>query len=391
MYSMELTREQNYEIIRKIMESEGGMSEVLKMCLEILMKSERALHNEMYSDLSNGFRPRKLATHGKILELKVPRTRFNSFYPVILAILKEEEEEYKKLAFQLYSAGLTTDQIGDIFETVYGKNYSTSQVSRMFNHARDEVEEWRNRPLDNYYPICYIDATYVPTRRVDSVSKEAYFTVLGVKKDRTREVLGVYNNPTEGASIWEDIFEDIESRGVNEIGLIVSDGLRGIENTIHKHYPGTDVQLCTVHLIRESLKYAKTKHKKEMASDLKEVFQTNDSSDTQERGIQRWEEFCNKWGKYYSNFKSKAKNDRYRLYFTYLNYDYRIRSMIKSTNWIERLNRDYKRTTRMRGALPNPEAALLLLGSVAMTRKAYSRVVPNIGYERDKFRWDEKY
>ncbi len=128
-----------------------------------------------------------------------------------------------------------------------------------------------------------------------------------------------------------------------------------------------------------------------MATDLKEVFQTNDSSDTQERGIQRWEEFCNKWGKYYSNFKSKAKNDRYRLYFTYLNYDYRIRSMIKSTNWIERLNRDYKRTTRMRGALPNPEAALLLLGSVAMTRKAYSRVVPNIGYERDKFRWDEKY
>ena len=388
---MHFTQPQIYEVLEQVLSKEDGLEQILKMSLESLMKSERTIHNESNLDSSNGFRPRKTFGRGKILELRVPRTRSGSFYPLILALLKDQEEECKKIAFKLYSAGLTTEQVGDLFGEIYGKSYSTSQVSRLFDYARDEVQEWIERPLESYYPICYIDATYISTRRVDSVSKEAYFTILGVRPDRTREVLAVFNNPTEGSSIWEDIFTDLKSRGVKEIGLIVSDGLQGIETVINKHFKGTEVQLCAAHLQRESLKYAKPEHKEEMAEDLKEVFATNNRKDTPELGVQRWKDFCNKWGKYYPVFKRRADNERYRLYFTYLNYDYRVRKYIYSTNWVERLNKSYKRTTKMRGALPNAEATILLLASVAMSYKAYYRVIRMLKYETKKFRWIDEY
>jgi transposase-like protein len=386
---MNFTQEQMYEILSEVVSKEEGLEQILKMSLEIFMQSERHIHNERSSDLGNGFRPRKTYGHGKRLELRVPRTRSGNFYPLILGLLRDQEEECRRIAFKLYSSGLTTEQVGDLFGELYGQHYSTSQVSRLFDYAREEVSEWLHRPLDTYYPICYIDATFIPTRRVDSVSKEAYFTILGVKSDRTREVLSVVNNPTEGSSIWDDIFMSLKSRGVREINLFVSDGLSGIEDVVHKHFKEAEVQLCAVHLERECLKNAKPKHKAEMAEDLKEVFVVNDKTDTKERGIKRWKTFCVKWGKYYPVIANKGKNERYELYFTYLGYHYKIRSMIYTTNWIERLNKDYKRTTKMRGALPNVEATILLLCSVAMTRKAYSRIVPNIHYEKNKFRWEE--
>ena len=385
---MNFTQAQNYEILEKIIKEGGGIEEVLKMSLEILMKAERAEHNQANGDQSNGYRFRKTYGQGRLLELKVPRTRNGNFYPLILGLLRDQEEEAKQIAFKLYGAGLTTEQVGELFGDIYGKSYSSSQVSRMFDYAREEVSAWSQRELDSYYPILYIDATFIPTRRVDSVSKEAYFTILAVKADMTREVLAVVNNPTEGSSFWNDIFTDLKSRGVKEIGLVVSDGLQGIETVIQKHFRGADVQLCTVHLQRECQKRVKTMHKAEIAADLKRVFSCDDINDTSEKGIERWRSFCEKWKRYYPSFENMMKNERYRYYFTYLNYNYRIRSMIYTTNWIERLNRDYKRTTRMRGALPSVEATLLLLGHVAMSKSAYNFPVNTFRHEEEKFRWE---
>lgn len=386
---MNLTQEQKYTILSELVSEENGLQQILQVSLESLMKSERELYREEYDDYSNGYRVRKTYGRGKMLELKIPRTRSGQFHPVILGLLRDQEEEARKIAFKLYGAGLTTEQVGDVFGDLYGHHYSTSQVSRMFDYAREEVEQWLNRPLESYYPIVYIDAVFISTRRVDSVSKEAYHTVLGVKDDLTREVLGVFNNPTESALFWSDILADFKSRGVREIGLFVSDGLSGIETSISKNFPSSEVQLCCIHLMRECQKYAKPAHKSEMAEYLKDVFQTNDSQDDQEQGFRRWKLFCNKWSKYYKSFSNKANNERYRLCFTYLGYDYRIRNMIYSTNWVERLNRDYKRTTKMRTSLPNPQATLLLLGSVAMTRKAYQYKITALRHEKNKFKWEE--
>jgi putative transposase len=158
--------------------------------------------------------------------------------------------------------------------------------------------------------------------------------------------------------------------------------LTGIEDAIAKNFPRSNVQLCVVHLERNVLKHVKSRDKEEIAADLKDVFQTSRSDDSVSQGWQRWTDFIHRYSKKYPALNNMLK-DRYQLYFTYLSYDYRIRSMVYTTNWIERLNRDYKRTTKMRGALPNPEATILLLGYVAMNRSAYNRKIPKLDYEKN--------
>ena len=388
MEKLHFTKEQVSKILEEFAKSSGSFEAVMKLCLETLMKGEREVHNDMYGDLSNGYRLRKTYGKGKMLELKVPRSRYGQFYPVILGLLKDEEEECRKLAYSLYGAGLTTEQVGEVFEKIYGRSYSSSQVSRMFDYARQEVSQWLDRPLEEYYPIIYIDAVFIPVRRVDSVSKEAFYTVLSVKPDRTREVLTIANLPTESSQGWQEVIGGLKSRGVKEIGLVVCDGLKGIENAIFEHYPMARVQLCTVHLERNVLKHVRPKDKKAVAKEFREVFRISENKYSKTEARSNWEAFTQKWGRLYSAIGKMGRKETMEWYFTYLEYDYRIQSMIHSTNWIERLNRDYKRTTRMRGALPNPESVILLLGHVAMNRKVYERKIPKLDYEREKFKWE---
>ena len=387
MENLRFTREQVKEILGQIAQQEGGMNELLRLSMEALMKAEREIHNQIHKDVSNGFRRRKSLGLHKQLVLDVPRSRFQAFYPVLLAVMNDREQEAREIAFRLYGAGLTTQQVGELFEELYGRHYSTSQVSRMFDMAREEVSRWLCRPLERYYPIIYIDASFISTRRAESVSKEAYYTILGVKADRSREVLGIVNFPTESAQGWMQVMNSLKERGLERIDLVVSDALAGIEEAVAAGFGPVAHQFCVVHLKRQILKEVKVKDRQQISDELKQVFAAWDASDSVAKGWSRWEAFLERWCKKYPRL-GKMKTPRYRHYFTYLQYDYRIRSMLYTTNWIERLNRDYKRTTRMRGSLPNPQAAILLLGYVAMNRKAYLRKVPKLIYET-KFDWEE--
>ena len=387
METLNFTQEQVTKILSDIAVGKEGINKVLKIFLEALMRAERQEHNESTNDVSNGYRPRKVISNNTIFELRVPRSRYHHFYPVLLAVLKSQQREMEELAFKLYGSGLTTEQVGDIFKDLYGKHYSTSQISRMFDFAREEVKQWLDRPLESYYPIIYIDATYISTRRVESVSKEAYYTVLGVKADRTREVLSIINLPTESKEGWKFVFEQLRSRGIKRVDLVVSDAFLGIEDAVSSVYSGVSHQFCVFHLKRNILQQIKPKDKKEIESELEEVFETGNKEDSISNGWQRWLNFIEKNKNKYPVF-SRLKADRYRYYFTYLQYDYRVRSMLYTTNWLERLHRDFKRTTKMRGALPSPEATILLLGYVAMNKKAYQRKVPKLNYEKS-FDWEE--
>ena len=384
---LNFTQEQVTKILGEIAQEKDGFNKVLKYSLEAMMRAERVIHNQTNGDVSNGYRWRRAFGTQKQLQLEVPRSRNNNFYPFLLAVIKDQEQELKELAFSLYGSGLTTEQVGDIFKEIYGKKYSTTQVSRLFDFAREQVQQWLERPLESYYPIIYIDATFIPTRRVDHVSKEAYYTILGVKPDRTREVLAIINFPQESATAWTYVFQTLKERGVKQIDLIVSDGLTSIEDAVARTFSHSAHQLCVVHLQRNVLKSIKKRDKAMVIEALKDVFRTNDSSDTPKKGWQRWIAFIDSYKDKYP-FLNRMKTQRYQLYFTYLKYDYRIRGMLYTTNWIERLNRDYKRTTRMRGALPNPDATLLLLGYVAMNKKAYQRKIPKLNYEKS-FQWDD--
>lgn len=388
MKTLKFNKEQVKKILGEIAKNQDGFNQIMQISLEALMEAERNEHNERTSDVGNGYRSRRAFSQGKILELNVPRSRYNNFYPVLLSILKDQEAEAQRLAFSLYSAGLTGEQVGDIFDEFYGTNYSKSSVSRMIDFAREEVKAWLERPLEKYYPIIFVDATFVSTRREDQVSKEAYYTILGVRPDRTREVLAIVNHPTESAGGWSDVFEELKQRGVEELGLVVADGLNGLNDALAKHFSGTPLQRCVVHLQRNALKKVKKADKKAMSEDLKSVFLTKNEYDTPQKGWTRWMNFCDKWGKKYPRFKN-MKGPEYLEYFTYLSYDWHMRSMIYTTNWVERLNRDYKRVLKMRGAMPNTESVILLLARVAMTRKAYWKKVPMLNYETEKFDWED--
>ena len=324
---MEFTHEQISEIISEITNGELGLQGLVKQGLESLMLSERDLHNETRGDVSNGFRGRRVCHGGKVFELRVPRSRNNHFYPMLLGVLKDQEEEAQKLASSLYCSGLTTEQVGKIYEQFYGKHYSKSQVSRLLNTAREDVNAWLGRELDNRYPIIYIDATYVLTRRDDSVSNEAYYTVLGVKEDRTREVLAVVNFPTESATNWKDVFEDLKERGVAVIDLLVCDGLPGIENVLAETFPKADLQLCTVHLKRNIAGKVKPRDKKQVMEELKQVCAPDQWEISPEKAFEKFKEFIARWQKSYPVLKRYC-HDRYRFYFTYFKYEREIRGMI---------------------------------------------------------------
>jgi transposase-like protein len=256
---MNFTQEQISELFSTIANQKDGYRLLLQQSLEAIMRAERQQFNALHSDYGNGYRFSKVCVHNGQMELAIPRSRHHNFYPMILTLIKDQNKESESLAFELYKNGLTTEQVGNIFEKLYGRSYSKSSISQMMQDARTDVFAWMQRGgLDKTYPIVYIDATFWHTRREDRVSNEAYYTILGVRQDTTREVLAVVNHPTEGASNWAEALYSLKERGVENIQLLVADGLSGIENAVQQVFPETMVQLCIVHLQRGILAKEKT-------------------------------------------------------------------------------------------------------------------------------------
>lgn len=366
---MDFTHAQISELLLEVANAENGTNLLMQMTLETFMKSERGLHQlENPKDYANGFRTRTTNGFGKEMVLKVPRTRSGTFYPALLGVLRNEDEEHRKLIFSLYRKGLTTEQVSDVYEELYGKDYSKQQISYLMKESKKEIELWLKRELEEHYLVLYIDATFVHTRRDESVKKEGYFTILGVKEDGTREVLAIVNHPTEGALLWQQELENLKTRGVKSVGLVVSDGLISIENASVKAFPGAKHQLCVVHFKRNLLAVFPRTKRAEIGVELKEIFQVETKNTTPIASFEKLINFVKKWETKYPSLKS-FKSERNIAYFTYLDFPVEIQRMIYSTNWIERLNRDYKRVLKMRGAMPSASSVLALMGSVAMEKE----------------------
>ena len=212
---MKLTHSQISEILSNYTSSSEGFVTLQSLIMNSLMYHERELFvSENAHEQCNGFRSRRWYSHGFEFSLRIPRSRSGSFYPILLGLIRSESEERAKLFNLLYTKGLTTEQIGEISNCVYGRSYSKQQVSHLASSCREDVERWLCRSLSSHYLAVYIDATFISTRRDRQVSKEAYYTILGVLEDGSREVLTVVNHPTEGALCWKDELEALKQRGV---------------------------------------------------------------------------------------------------------------------------------------------------------------------------------
>lgn len=369
---MRLTQAQFKEILSDRMTEANGVPRLLELMVEIIMEGERELYKEGSGDVSNGYRPRRIFASGSVLELRVPRTRQRGFMPVILGILKDQEKEMGELAGYLYSRGSTMEDIGGVFERLYGKRYSTSQINRLSLSTRSAVEAWRRRSLPRALEALVIDATFLSVRRGDSVSKEAFFVVMSLDREGRRDIVGVYNNPTEGSGIWGEFFGDLKRRGLERVGLIISDGLNSIEEVARQHFPGAEVQLCTVHLQRELTRKVRPRDKSAFTGELNEVFSCGGAGRTPQEGVMRFRAFAGRWENHYPFLANVAHGARIEYYFTYLKYDVRVRRYIHSTNWLERFNREIKKGARYKCALPSVQSALHLIGSIA-TNATYLR------------------
>ena len=383
---MQLTKVQLSELMCKHSQRENGLQDLLEIMLESMMVAERGeFLRESPSNKGNGYRPGHTYGHGRRLEFRIPRDRYGNFHPQILAILRNQEEECDRLAGVLYTKGLTQEQVSEVFGEIYGEHYSKSSISRMVESVRMQVGDWLERGLEAYYPVVFVDCVHIKVHRKRSVASEAFYVALAVTDEGRREVLGIYNIPTESATGWGGIFDDLKERGVERVGLMVADGIKGLDTVVGEKFPSTPLQRCVTHLKRNL--FAKVRHgdKAALASDLRDVFRTGQQDYTVEQAWAKWQLMCDRWGKDYRAFKLMRDDAAYKAYMLYLNYHHDIQSMIYTTNWIERLNRDFRRVTRMRTAMPNEESVLTLMGSVAMEHKAFDRILPRITADKTLF------
>ncbi len=380
-----LTKVQLENGIRDILSQENGLNDVLTMTLNGLMFAERDAFlksDKPSTNKGNGYRYVRGIGFGKELTLSIPRDRLGLFQPLVMAMVRDQEEHLREISFELYGKGLTTEQVGDVIEKIYGRSYSTSYISKINTSFYEQLERWRNRPLSKHYPVIYIDAIQVKVRR-ETVSSEAFYIVLGVTEEFTREVIGIVNIPSESATGWLEILKEIKGRGVERVDLFVSDGLTSLDNSILEVFPNSEVQKCVTHFNRNVMNRVKPFHKQEVAEDLRKVFAVSTQIDTKIMAIERLSDFCLKWAKLYPYIRDLKKKVDIEMYFTFKNFDPLIRSMIYTTNWIERLNKDFRRTLKIRNALPSEQAALFLITKVAMEKeqKKYSYPIYNFKFE----------
>ncbi len=362
--------------------AEKTLETLLEEVLNTLLKLERSefLQEQLCSNKANGYYERTARNLSGVFRLRVPRDRKGLFKPFLLEVIRREQQDLDKLLMGLYSCGVSVRDAQRLLQEMYGNSYSASKISSLAKRFQREREVWEKRKLEKKWHLLMLDAVHIKVRR-DNVESEAFFVVIGVKEDFTREILGLYNFPSESSVAWSDVFQDLKSRGLEQVGLIVTDELSGICDTVSQAFPGTRHQLCLLHKIRCLLKRVRASKKKELIADFKEVFQIDNQEDSLEDVLARFELFWAKWTKYYPKIEGQLREDKLQNYCAYLAYPVVVRRMIYTTNWIERLNKEIRKTTKHAGSFPNSDSALNLIFATVMKtqERAYGRRLHNTG------------
>jgi putative transposase len=251
---------------------------------------------------------------------------------------------------------MTTRDIQGHLEEIYGVEVSPALISTVTDAVEEESKSWQNRALDAVYPIVYMEAIRVKVRHNGQVQNRAIYLVIGITMEGVKEVLGMWTAETEGAKFWMQIVTELKNRGVKEIFIACVDGLKGFPEAIEAVYPLTQVQLCMVHMVRNSLKYVSWKRRKEVAADLKLIY----AATTAEQAATYLAEFSRKWDSEYPSISASWRNNWERI-IPLFGYPPDIRKVIYTTNAIESLNMSLRKVTKNRGSFPSDESAFKLL------------------------------
>jgi len=338
---------------------------------------ERALQGELthYLDQSaadpdaahnsrNGFSSKTVQTDQGSLELQIPRDRRSQFQPVLVPKGQRHLAGLDEKILALYARGASTRDIQAQLRDLYGVDISHELVSQVTDAVLPELKQWQHRPLEAVYPIVWLDALQVKVRRDGRVQQTAIYLVLGVNRDGYKELLGMWSSPTEGAKFWMSVLTDLKNRGVQHICIACVDGLTGFPEAIAATFPETRVQLCIVHLVRNSLKYASWKHRKEVAADLKTIYR----APTVAAAEDALTEFAQKWDETYPTISGQWLR-QWEHIIPLFDYPPDIQRVMYTTNAIESLNRSMRKVLKTKGSFPSEEAVMkqmyLALGHIS--------------------------
>lgn len=342
---------------------DSGVMKALKKAL-----TERILEGELSTELGyekhapdgnnsgnsrNGYSCKTLKTTDGEMEIKVPRDRNGDFEPILIAKNQTRFSHMDEKIISLYARGMSTRDIQDQLYDLYGTEVSPTLISNVTNEVIDEVKAWQSRPLDRLYPIVYLDALVIKVQQDKRIINKAFYLALGVNCEGQKELLGIWISQNEGAKFWLNVLTELKNRGLEDIFITCVDGLTGFPDAIETVYPQTKVQLCLVHMVRNSLRYVGWKERKEVAGDLRAIY----TSKTLEEAELALDEFSAKWDKDYPAI-SKSWLTHWENITPFFEYPEEIRKVIYTTNAIESLNASLRKVIKNKRVFPSDEAAL---------------------------------
>lgn len=352
---------------------QDALKDLLGGTIQNMMEAEMDHHlgyaNYQRSDNTNARNEHKSKSvrskYGEV-QVEVPQDRESSFEPQVVRKRQKDISQIDEKIISMYAKGLTTRQISEQIEDIYGFEVSEGFVSDVTDKLLPEIEDWQHRPLAAVYPIVFIDAVHFSVKDNHIIHKLAAYVILGVTMDGHKEVLSIQVGQNESSKYWLSVLNELKNRGVKDILILCADGLSGIKESINVAFPNTEYQRCIVHQVRNTLKYVSEKDKKAFATDLKKIYHAS----SEEQGYKVMQEVTEKWHEQYP-YAMKSWKTNWDVISPIFKFSSDVRKVIYTTNAIESLNSTYRKLNRQRSVFPSDTALLkaLYLATFEATKK----------------------
>jgi putative transposase len=361
-----IARSKECKSIEEMLAKDGPMHFIFKDMVQALLRAEMTEHlgyephdarAKNTTNSRNGSYKKTLKTETGEIEIDVPRDRKGEFEPKIVPKYKTKTSDFERKIISMYAKGMTTTDISEHLSELYmGADVSASFISQVTDKVLPLAKEWQARALEKVYPVVFFDAIHYKVRDDGKVVSKAVYVSMAINLEGKREVLGFYIGDAESSKFWLQVFTDLQNRGVEDILIACVDGLKGLPDAINTIFPKTEIQLCVVHQIRNSIKYVGSKHQKEFAKDLRSIY----TSSSEDQAKLELNNLKNKWGEKYPVVIRSWENNWDNL-ANFFQYSAPIRKMIYTTNIIEGFHRQLRKVTKSRGLFPTDDSLFKLL------------------------------
>lgn len=349
--------------LKDLKQIDEPLKQMYKALVQAALKGEMTDHlgydkyERSDSDNSrNGKSKKTLKTSIGEIDIDVPRDRKGDFEPQIVEKHKTIQDDIDAKIISMYARGMSLRDINEHLEEIYGIEISATRLSEITDKVMPVITEWQGRVLEKVYAIVYLDAIHYKVKQDNRIVTKAIYLCLGIGLDGMKDVLGIWVGENESSKFWLSVLNDLKNRGVEDILIACIDGLSGFSDAIKMVFPKTEIQLCIIHQIRNSMRYIPHKHKKEFMRDLKEVYKAS----TEELAFQNLEKLHEKWGSKYAAV-IKSWREKWSELSTYFKYPPEIRHIIYTTNTLEGLNRQIRKVTKAKSVFPTDDAVLKII------------------------------